>query len=56
MTTLSTLIAIVVLAAVVYFVFWIVDAAGTPAPFNWAIKAIVGILAIVKILAIAGIA
>ncbi len=53
---MSTLVVILILALVVWFVFWIVDAVPVPAPFGWVLKIIVAVLAIAKLLAIAGIA
>jgi len=52
---MSTLITILILALVVWFVFWICDAVPVPAPFNWVLKAIVAILVIIKVLSLVGI-
>lgn len=46
----ATLISIVVLALVVWFVFWLVDTIGIGEPFNKIIKVVVAVLAIVKVL------
>jgi len=51
---MSTLIALLILAVIVWFCFYIIDAIPVPTPFNWVIKAIIGILAIAKLLSLAG--
>jgi hypothetical protein len=52
---MSPLISIIILAAILWFVFWAVDAGGVPAPMNWMIKLVVALLVIVKALALIGI-
>lgn len=53
---ISPLIVLIILAAVAYFVFWLVDSTGVPAPMNWLIKLIVALFMIIKALALIGIA
>jgi hypothetical protein len=47
---LSILIAVLVIAIVVFVAFWIIDSIGIPQPINMITKAIVGIIALVAIL------
>lgn len=46
---------VLIIALVVWFVFWMCDSIPLPAPFGTILKAIVAILAIVKVLALIGI-
>lgn len=41
----TTILSLVILALVVWFVFWLVDRIPVPNPFNWIIKAVVGLVA-----------
>jgi hypothetical protein len=47
---LTILITVIVIIAIVWAAFWIIDAAGTPAPFNMFLKLIVGAVALVALL------
>lgn len=47
---ISVLIAVLIIALVVFVAFAIVDRIPVPNPFNWIIKAVVGILALVALL------
>lgn len=49
MDIVSILIGLVILAAIVWFAFWIIDAS-FPAPINMPAKAIVGIIALLVLL------
>lgn len=51
---MSILLSLVLLVTVVLVIFWIVDAIPTPYPLSMIIKVVVGILAIVKLLQLAG--
>jgi hypothetical protein len=51
---MSPLLSLLVLAIVVWFIFWLVDSIPAPTPINFIVKAVVAVLAIVKALAIAG--
>ncbi len=51
---IELLIAVLVLAVIVYVVFWLIDAIGLPHPINMVAKAIVAIFAIVYLLRQAG--
>jgi hypothetical protein len=47
---ISVLIALLIIAVVVYFAFWIIDRIPVPNPFNWIAKLIVGVIALAALL------
>jgi F0F1-type ATP synthase assembly protein I len=47
---LHTFVLILIIAAVAYVGFWIIDRAGTPHPFNMILKLLVGGIALVYLL------
>lgn len=51
---MTILFSLIILIAVVMIVFWIVDAMGVAYPISMIIKVIVGLLAIAKLLQLAG--
>lgn len=44
MDLLSLAIALLIIGAVIYFAFWMVDSSGIPSPMNWLIKGAVLII------------
>lgn len=44
MDIISLLVLLLIVGVVVYFAYWMIDASGIPAPFNWIIKAIILVL------------
>lgn len=52
---MSLLITLLILVLVVAFVFWLTDRIPVPNPFNWIIKAVVGVVAAIYALQLAGI-
>lgn len=48
---MNTLLTVLILVLVVYFLFWVIDAIPLPAPANVVAKVIVAILAVYELLA-----
>lgn len=46
MEIISLLIVLLIIGLVVWFSFWMVDSSGIPQPFNWIIKGIVLVVAL----------
>lgn len=44
MDIITLLIVLLIVGVVIWFAFWMVDASGIPAPFNWIIKAVILII------------
>jgi hypothetical protein len=47
---INILLAILVIVAVTYAAFWIIDTAGTPHPISMILKLIVGAIALISLL------
>lgn len=47
---LHVLITILIIVAVAYAAFWIIDRAGTPHPINMVLKLLVGAIALIALL------
>jgi len=51
---MSTLLSLLILVAVVMVIFWVINEIGLAHPFSTILKLVVGILAIAKLLQLAG--
>ncbi len=51
----SILIYILIIGAVGWFAFWLIDRMGVPNPFHWIIKLIVGIILLIALLNVLGV-
>lgn len=47
---LQILLLVILIVVVAYAAFWLIDQAGTPAPFNMLLKLVVGLIALVALL------
>lgn len=52
---ITLLVRLLVVGLVAWFCFWFVDSSGIPAPFNWIIKGIVMIVALIALLPLLGV-
>jgi len=52
---MPVLIAVLIIAVIVVVAFWIIDNIGTPHPIGMILKAIVGLIALVSLLAKLGV-
>lgn len=54
-TLIATLFTLLIILAIAYGCFWLVERAGIPNPFNWILKGIVVIVGLVFLLSRLGI-